>query len=194
MTPDQRRESILDAVIPLVLASGSDLSTREIAAASGVAEGTIFRVFESKSDLIDAATRRAFTPSALLADLASLEPADQGVRAPLGDLVQRIVTTLQEHAQSTHRLVALLPRSDGHDPLPGLPDPIRHELSQAIVVGVQRLLSPYSSELGASAEASAGAIVALSFGSALAEPASAASDVARIALHGITRTDGGPSC
>ena len=68
----ERREAILDAVLPLVVDQGRAVSTRQIAEACGIAEGTIFRVFESKSELIDQAIQRALSPDVLLAHLAAL--------------------------------------------------------------------------------------------------------------------------
>jgi AcrR family transcriptional regulator len=45
MAPDDRRRAIVAAVVPLLLEHGDDVSTRQIADAAGIAEGTIFRVF-----------------------------------------------------------------------------------------------------------------------------------------------------
>ena len=55
LPPDERRAAILTAVLPVVLDKGMSASTRELAQAAGVAEGTLFRVFDSKDDLILAA-------------------------------------------------------------------------------------------------------------------------------------------
>ena len=45
MAPDDRRKAILAVLVPLIVEKGGDVSTREIARAAGIAEGTIFRVF-----------------------------------------------------------------------------------------------------------------------------------------------------
>ncbi|MBN9326134.1 MAG: TetR family transcriptional regulator, partial [Cellulomonas sp.] len=45
MPPDERRRAILRAVLPVVRERGADVTTRELAEAAGVAEGTLFRVF-----------------------------------------------------------------------------------------------------------------------------------------------------
>lgn len=52
---------IIEATEPLLREHGRGVSTRQIAAAAGVAEGTIFRVFDSKESLIDAVLERAFS-------------------------------------------------------------------------------------------------------------------------------------
>lgn len=46
---------IIDAVIPLLLEHGKDVTSRQIAEAAGIAEGTIFRAFGDKESLITAA-------------------------------------------------------------------------------------------------------------------------------------------
>ena len=52
LAPEARRAALVDAAVPLVLERGFDVTTKDLAAAAGVAEGTIFRVFESKDDLV----------------------------------------------------------------------------------------------------------------------------------------------
>ena len=50
MSPDERRAALIDATLPLLLEHGRGVTTRQIAEAAGVAEGTIFRVFDSKDE------------------------------------------------------------------------------------------------------------------------------------------------
>jgi AcrR family transcriptional regulator len=71
LPPDERRAAIVSATIPLLIAHGSMVSTRQIAEAAGIAEGTIFRVFPDKESLIEAAIETAFAP----------EPVDEALRA-----------------------------------------------------------------------------------------------------------------
>ena len=59
MAPDDRRRAIVDAVVPLLLEHGGDVTTRQIAEAAGIAEGTIFRVFPDKPALLMAAAAEA---------------------------------------------------------------------------------------------------------------------------------------
>ncbi len=86
MSPDQRRQAIVDAVVPLLIEHGRGVTTRQIAEAAGIAEGTIFRVFDSKDALVDAALVEAFRPGPLLEGIEGVDP-DQPLRGRLLDLV-----------------------------------------------------------------------------------------------------------
>ena len=54
MSPDERRQAIIAATRPLLVARGGQFTIKEVAEAAGIAEGTIFRVFASKQDLMHA--------------------------------------------------------------------------------------------------------------------------------------------
>jgi AcrR family transcriptional regulator len=60
---EERRTAIVTAALPLLLEHGDRMTSRQIAEAAGVAEGTIFRVFADKDELIVAVLEAALDPA-----------------------------------------------------------------------------------------------------------------------------------
>lgn len=101
MAAEQRRDALIAATIPLLHEHGLEVSTRQIASAAGVAEGTIFGVFESKSQLVVCSVIKALDPQPTLDRLAAIDrsaPLRQRVVAA-ADLVHDRFT---EHAHLMH--------------------------------------------------------------------------------------------
>lgn len=73
MSPQRRREMLVAATLPLVVQHGLNVTTRQIAEAANVAEGTIFRVFPDKDALIKAAVAKALDPGPVFAELATVD-------------------------------------------------------------------------------------------------------------------------
>ena len=74
MSPEERRDKLIDATLNLLREHGRAVTTRQIAEAAGVAEGTIFRVVESKEELVELAITRAFEPGALAERIVEIDP------------------------------------------------------------------------------------------------------------------------
>lgn len=100
LAPEERREAIIAATRPLLYEHGRAVTTRLIAEAAGVAEGTIFRVFESKEELVEAAIERAFEPGDVI---ARIEEIDRGL--PLRDRLVVLVSILQQRFRATFGLM-----------------------------------------------------------------------------------------
>lgn len=103
MTPEDRREALVAATIPLLHAHGRHVTTRQIAEAAGVAEGTIFRVFDAKDDLIAAALEKALDMDLFLADLEAV-----GLDGPLRERLTAVCTLLQERFRDIFALMTAM--------------------------------------------------------------------------------------
>jgi AcrR family transcriptional regulator len=103
LPPDERRAAIVKAALPLLEEHGTDVSTRQIAEAAGVAEGTIFRAFGSKDALIDAAIGTAFEAGPLIEALRSIDRT-----LPLRDRLVESVEISQTRLRSVFKLLFVL--------------------------------------------------------------------------------------
>jgi AcrR family transcriptional regulator len=103
MPADQRRAAIIAATVPLLREKGRAVSTREIARAAGVAEGTIFRVFPGKDELIAACVREAFDTAGLHRELAGID-LDQ----PLRERLSAGVGIMQSYLRGIFTLMTVL--------------------------------------------------------------------------------------
>jgi AcrR family transcriptional regulator len=71
-----RRQAIVEAVIPLLVEHGSAITTRQMAQAAGIAEGTIFGVFANKTAVIHEAVKVSMDPAPVRTALAGISPTD----------------------------------------------------------------------------------------------------------------------
>ncbi len=101
MAPEDRRAALIAATLPLLREHGTAVSTRQIAEAAGVAEGTIFGVFPDKASLLRAALMSAFDPRPAEEALAAI-----GTRAELRARLRAVVTTLRAGMRANANLVA----------------------------------------------------------------------------------------
>jgi AcrR family transcriptional regulator len=133
----ERRATIIAATLPLLLAHGPAVTTRQIAEAAGIAEGTIFRVFPDIESLVQATVDAAYDPEKVAAELASV--------AATPSLEQRLVEAvriLQNRLTSVWQLMSIS----------GMPRPIAltartRRLDRPDVAALIALLEPYRSQL-----------------------------------------------
>src|SRR5215471_19507888 len=101
LPPEARRIAIIDATLPLLMEVGPNVTTRQIAEAAGIAEGTIFRVFADKDALIAAAVEKALDPAPLEARLQEIDPS-----RPLEQRLVEAVSVVQERAARLWQLMS----------------------------------------------------------------------------------------
>lgn len=106
LPPDQRRAALIAATLPLLREHGLEVSTRQIAEAAGIAEGTIFRAFPDKESLFTATIEAALDRAPLTARLRQLDP-----NLPLETIVESVVDITRGWLQSVITLMMALHRS-----------------------------------------------------------------------------------
>ena len=60
ISPEDRRASLVEVTIPLLREHGAALTTSQVAEAAGIAEGTVFRAFGTKDELVQACAAAVF--------------------------------------------------------------------------------------------------------------------------------------
>lgn len=186
LSADERRQAIIDATLPLLIANGPDLSTKEIAKAAGIAEGTIFRVFETKADLVHATLEAALTPTRALAALAAL-PQDQS-------LTERLAAIIQIVADEIVRTRSLFATVFGKPPHGQPPKPADHKPHlkrlELFRTGIATALDPYSEQLSVPIEKAGQLITAVSVAGRMFSPNQQFDDPiewAELLAHGIAK-------
>lgn len=112
LPPGERRAAILTATRPLLLQHGPALTTRQIADAAGVAEGTLFRVFADKGEIIQALIEDAMDPTPICEELAGIDPTLE-----LEDRLRLVILIVQRRIVEVSGLFAAL-MSRGHQGKP----------------------------------------------------------------------------
>jgi len=119
LPPAERRAAIIAATLPLMLEQGTAVTTRQIAEAAGIAEGTIFRVFPDKEALVAAVVEAAIDPGPVEVALAAIDPT-----AALDARLEVAVRIMQARLRNIWRLMAATGSSMGP------PDPKRSRTTE----------------------------------------------------------------
>ena len=164
---------IIAATIPLLIEHGEMVTTRQIADAAGIAEGTIFRAFADKDELLTAVIDAALDPAPLELALATIDPA-----LPLEDIVGRAAEIAQRRVVEIWRLVSSL-GTRFHD---------RRKTPVADSPALTRLLEPHRAELTHPPRTAARMLRALVFAMShpmMVEKAASPREIADVFLHGV---------
>jgi AcrR family transcriptional regulator len=111
MAPDERRRALVQCVIPLLKEHGRDVSTKRIAEACGVAEGTVFRAFGDKESLIAAAVEAYFDPQPFRDALGAIDRA-----LPLEEKLRQAMVLLMERFTGVIGFMSALRMQGGPPP------------------------------------------------------------------------------
>lgn len=107
LPPEERRAALIASTVPLLVTHGPAITTQQIAAAAGIAEGTIFRVFPDKESLIAAAIQQVFDPAPTDARLRAIDPT-----LPLESRLEAAVEILQRRYTNIGRLMVAVGRTN----------------------------------------------------------------------------------
>ncbi len=171
---EERQAMIIDAVIPLLIEHGRAVTSKQIAEAAGIAEGTIFRAFGDKETLVTAAIEKYLDPEPLRQALRSIDPA-----LPLENKVRAMIYLMRERFSSMFRMIAAIGGER-----PAAPN-ARHEFPAIIA----EVLAPEAAALNWPAERVAHLVrmvsVASSFPALNEGMEFSVDELARIVLYGV---------
>jgi AcrR family transcriptional regulator len=191
MSPDDRRRAIVRALVPLLVERGGEVSTREIAQAAGIAEGTIFRVFPDKRSLMLAAAEEAINPAdgrAAFDDaMHDLETLREKIVVSAQGVLDRVRMTMSVMFAARSHLMSTAEHHH-HQKHPGPPQFVvdaQAELHRRLT----GIFEQHRAELTVEPEIAAAALRSLIFGASRPElgmtPALSADQIADLLLFGI---------
>ena len=189
MAPDDRRAALIRAALPLLREHGAAVTTRQIADAAGVAEGTIFGVFPDKNSLIVATLLSVLHPERGLGEMQNL--------AAVGDLRERLTAAVDRLARGLEIVGPLLTVARS------LPATHAAELFERLGAGrktmqsnIAELIEPDRAQLRTSPETAARLVMSVVFAAARNEWSAGESlsseELVTVLLEGLLiRTDSG---
>ncbi|ANJ28243.1 hypothetical protein ATC03_17575 [Agromyces aureus] len=103
MSRDERRASIMDAAVPLLVQYGRDVTSKQLAEAAGVAEGTLYSVFADKDELIHDSIHRHIEATSMVDAIREIPESTD-----LDGVIRAIVELTQHRTEQIFALVAIL--------------------------------------------------------------------------------------
>jgi AcrR family transcriptional regulator len=146
LPPTERRAAIIAATLPLLLAHGPAVTTRQIAEAAGIAEGTIFRAFPDIESLFQATVDAAYDPAQVASELAAISG-----HASFERRLTEGVRILQNRLTSIWQLMSIsgMPKPAALAAAPG------RQIDRPDVAAIVALFEPHRNRIRRSPEAAA---------------------------------------
>ncbi|MFJ5924587.1 TetR/AcrR family transcriptional regulator [Kitasatospora sp. NPDC092948] len=182
MDAERRREMIVRAALPLVVEYGGAVTTRQIARAAGIGEGTVFRVFADKDAVLDACVAEALRPEPALDELAAIP-----LTLPLPDRLVEAAAALRAHLDRLGALLGALYATNGRARTRTGPAPDRAAGTLPVRRALAELVEPERELLRLSPDRLAALFLGLLFSADAPDPA----ELVDVLLHGAL-TEGRP--
>lgn len=198
MSQEERRTAIVRTTIPLLIEHGGNVSTSQIAAAAGIAEGTVFRAFKDKTDLMIACMRAGMDSEKEVARINAIghegplqERLVNGVAAVTGyiDRIWAIGQSLRVAGVSPEHMQRRM-HGDDAEPRPAGPPPELLRVSQAM----SGLFDEAADNLRVDAERAVRVLLSLVFsnrmqGGGFGQPIQDPAEIVDLFLHGVVRRE-----
>ncbi len=113
MAPEDRRTALVEVTIPLLKEHGVALTTKQVAEAAGIAEGTVFRAFATKEELVQACAAAVFDTTGVVASLRGIDGD-----LPLDDRLVAAVGVMQAWLERIIAVIGALHHAGGFPPPP----------------------------------------------------------------------------
>lgn len=197
MSQEERRAAIVRTTIPLLLEHGGNVSTSQIAAAAGIAEGTVFRAFKDKQDLLLACMRAGMDSDEVVGRIEAIrlggpiaERLTEGVQA-VSSYLDRVWTVGQALRTSGVGPEAMQRQMSGDDapPEPGPPPELLR-----VVKAMGRLIDETTDNLRVQPDRAVRMLLSLVFtnrlqSADLGQPVQDPAELVDLLLHGVVHTE-----